>query len=75
MDPGNTGRISRDAIMALFVILNEDYPEIRTLNEDETKIIFGFLDKDGSSSKPLNLVVVFKTFYHYTPSTWNRLPH
>lgn len=50
MDPNDTGRVSRDAIMALFVILNEDYPEIRQLNEEEAKIIFGFLDKDGSST-------------------------
>ena len=50
MDPDDTGRISRDAIMALIIILNEDYPEIRNLSEDEAKIMFGFLDKDGSSS-------------------------
>jgi hypothetical protein len=51
MDPNDTGRISRDAIMALFVVLNEDYPEIRSLSEDEAQMVFGFLDKDGSSSK------------------------
>lgn len=50
MDPNNTGRVDRDTIMGLFLILNEDYPEIRTLSHDETKLLFGFLDKDGSST-------------------------
>jgi two pore calcium channel protein len=49
MDPENTGRVDRDTIMALFLILNEDFPEIRHLSNDETKLLFGFLDKDGSS--------------------------
>eukprot|EP00934_Nitzschia_sp_Nitz4_P005854 Nitzschia sp. Nitz4//scaffold205_size38804//23986//26605//NITZ4_007646-RA/size38804-processed-gene-0.7-mRNA-1//1//CDS//3329541519//5844//frame0 len=49
MDPDNTGRVNRDTIMALFVILNEDFPEIRELTGDETKLLFGFLDRDGSS--------------------------
>lgn len=49
MDPRNTGRVTRDHIMALFVVLNEDFPEIRELSEEETKLLFGFLDRDGSS--------------------------
>lgn len=46
----STGTISRETIMSLFFILNEDFPEIRSLSEDETKMIFGLLDKDGSST-------------------------
>jgi two pore calcium channel protein, plant len=49
MDPKNAGFIDRERIMALFLVLNEDFPEIRRLTEDETKLLFGFLDKDGSS--------------------------
>jgi Ion transport protein len=48
MDQNKTGRIGHESIMALFLILNDDYPEIRTLSEEETLIIFGFLDKDGT---------------------------
>lgn len=54
MDPNNTGRVGQHTIMALFLILNEDYPEIRRLSEDETKLLFGFLDKDGSSTITLD---------------------
>lgn len=54
MDPNNTGRVDRDTIMALFLILNEDFPEIRKLSNDETKLLFGFLDKDGSSTITLD---------------------
>lgn len=49
MDPHHTGRIDRTTIMALFLILNEDYPEIRRLSDDETKLLFAFLDKSGTS--------------------------
>ena len=49
MDPHNTGRIDRSTIMSLFLILNEDYPEIRRLSNDETKLLFAILDKSGTS--------------------------
>jgi len=49
MDTNKVGYIDRKSIMALFLVLNEDFPEIRRLSEDETKLLFGFLDKDGSS--------------------------
>ena len=49
LDQKKAGFIDRESIMALFLILNEDFPEIRRLSEDETKLLFGFLDKDGSS--------------------------
>ena len=54
MDPKKTGRIGRETIMALFIILNDDFPEFRTLSKDETNILFGFLDKDGSSTITLD---------------------
>jgi two pore calcium channel protein len=50
MDPDKTGRISKEQIFAVFYILNEDFPEIRRLDKDEENLIFGFLDKDGSST-------------------------
>ena len=49
MDPTKVGHIDRETIMALLFILNEDFPEFRTLSEEETKLLFGFLDRDGSS--------------------------
>ena len=50
MDPKRTGRIDRETVMALFYILNEDFPEVRTLSDDDTKLLFAILDKDGSST-------------------------
>lgn len=50
MDRNKSGRIGRESIMALFLILSEDYPEIRSLSEEEKLIVFGFLDKDGTST-------------------------
>ena len=45
MDPTGKGRIDRDTVMALFLILNVDFPEFRTLSEDDTKLLFAILDK------------------------------
>jgi two pore calcium channel protein len=50
MDSHDTGRIDQETVMALFWILNEDFPEFRTLSEDDTKLLFAILDKDGSST-------------------------
>jgi hypothetical protein len=50
MDYADTGRIDRDTILALFTILNTDFPEFRTLTDDDTKLLFAILDKDGSST-------------------------
>jgi two pore calcium channel protein len=50
MDPSNTGKVSRESIFAVFYILNEDFPEIRHLTRDEANLLFGFLDKDGTST-------------------------
>lgn len=50
MNPDKTGRVSREAIMAVFFILNEDFPQIRRMSKDEGNLIFGFLDRDGSST-------------------------
>ena len=54
MDPNGNGVIDRETIMALFLILNEDFPEFRTLSDDDTKLLFAILDKVW----PLLLVVV-----------------
>jgi len=50
MDVRKNGRIDRDTVMALFTILNEDFPEFRKLQDDETKLLFAILDQDGSST-------------------------
>ena len=50
MDPRGFGRIDKETVMALFLILSQDFPEFRTLSKEETKLLFGFLDKDGTSS-------------------------
>lgn len=50
MDVDKTGRIGKEQILAVFYILNEDFPEIRRLDKDEANMLFGFLDKDGSST-------------------------
>jgi two pore calcium channel protein len=50
MDRAKTGQISRDTIMALFLVLSQDFPELRKLKGDEAKLLFGFLDKDGSAA-------------------------
>lgn len=50
MDYKRSGRIDRDTVMALFCILNEDFPEFRSLSDEDTKLLFAILDKDGSST-------------------------
>lgn len=50
MDVHENGRIDRETVMALFAILNEDFPEFRHLSDDETKLLFAILDQDGSST-------------------------
>ena len=41
------------------VILNQDVPEIKNLNNDEKSIFFAMLDKDGSSSIDLGEFLAF----------------
>lgn len=43
------GRIDRETVMALFLILNDDFPEVRTIPADDAKLLFAILDQDGSS--------------------------
>lgn len=50
LDHKNEAEISRESVMAVMLILNQDIPEIRNLSQDERSIIFAFLDRDGSSS-------------------------
>lgn len=49
LDLHGKGWIDRDTVMALFFILNEDFPEFRHISEEEALIFFAILDKDGSS--------------------------
>ena len=49
MDPNDEGTIDRDTVMALFLILNEDFPEFRTIPRDEARLLFAILDRDGSN--------------------------
>lgn len=50
LDSENRNAVSRESIMAVMLILNQDIPEIQRLSEVERGIIFAFLDKDGSST-------------------------
>lgn len=43
------GQIDRDTVMALFLILNQDFPEFRTIPNDDCQLLFALLDKDGSN--------------------------
>ena len=50
MDPDNTGEITQDTIVALFVVLNADFLEIRELSSEETSELFSALDTDKTNS-------------------------
>ena len=50
LDPKGMGHIDRETVMAIFFILNEDFPEIPRISDEETKLLFAILDKDGSST-------------------------
>ena len=45
MDPDGRGFIDRETVMGLFLIFNEDFPEFRTLSEEDTTLLFAVLDK------------------------------
>jgi two pore calcium channel protein len=49
MDSENTGTIDRETVMALFRILNKDFPEFRHISTRDAKLFFAVLDRDGSS--------------------------
>ena len=48
LDPMETGSIDCETVMAVFCILNEDFPEFNRLSDDEAMILFAILDKNGS---------------------------
>ena len=50
LDPQGCGRIDRETVMALFFILNDDFPEFRKLSKEDTSLLFAILDKDGTST-------------------------
>lgn len=49
MDQDRTGEITQDTIIALFVVLNADFLDVRELSIDETKKLFSALDTDNSN--------------------------
>ena len=59
LDQDNKGSISRDTVMNVMVILNQDIPEIHKLSSEEKHIIFAMLDRDGSSSIELQEFLAF----------------
>eukprot|EP00970_Alexandrium_tamarense_P010420 scaffold2107_cov192-Alexandrium_tamarense.AAC.47 len=54
LDHDGTNSISRDSIMNVMIILNQDIPEIKKLSNDERSIFFAIMDKDGSSTISLD---------------------
>eukprot|EP00538_Stauroneis_constricta_P004156 CAMPEP_0119569620 /NCGR_PEP_ID=MMETSP1352-20130426/42192_1 /TAXON_ID=265584 /ORGANISM="Stauroneis constricta, Strain CCMP1120" /LENGTH=871 /DNA_ID=CAMNT_0007619201 /DNA_START=149 /DNA_END=2764 /DNA_ORIENTATION=+ len=54
MDYKEEGEIDSETIMAVFYVLNNDFPDFRYVPDEETKILFGVLDKDGSSKISLD---------------------
>ena len=49
LDPEKKGSISKETVMNVMLILNQDVPEIHRLTSDEKSIFFALMDKDGSS--------------------------
>ena len=49
VDDSKRERIDRKTVMDLFCVLNEDFPEFRSLSDEDMDLLFAFLDKDGSS--------------------------
>lgn len=49
MDEDGTGEITQDTILALFVVLNADFPDVRELSREETVKLFTALDVDKSN--------------------------
>ena len=50
LDHQNNNFVSRESIMHVMTIINQDVAEIRGISEDEKAILFAFLDKDGDNA-------------------------
>lgn len=50
MEENEAGSIDREIVMSLFLILNEDFPELGTIPEDQAELLFAILDRDGSGA-------------------------
>jgi two pore calcium channel protein len=59
LDHEKKNEISRNTVMNVMVILNQDVPEIKKLSGDEKSIFFAMMDKDGSSSISLDEFLLF----------------
>jgi len=49
LDHNNENKVSRNSILHVITILNQDIPEIGSLSRDQQSILFAFLDKDGNN--------------------------
>jgi len=63
LDHKDENSISRDSIMHVMTILNQDIPEILRLSGEEKSIIFGFLDKDGDNTISRDEFLEFGTVF------------
>lgn len=50
LDHDDKNSVSRDSIMRVMTILNQDIPEVESMSEEEKRILFAFLDKDGDNT-------------------------
>lgn len=50
LDQKDQGFVSRESIMNVMTILNQDMPEVKTMSSEEKSIIYALLDKNGSDS-------------------------
>jgi len=81
LDKENTGSIPRTSMMSVFLILNEDYDEIRTIPENDAELMFALLDQSGSDCIDLKEfqnfgIVLLLEFKDYSKTTWfeNKFP-
>jgi hypothetical protein len=58
-NPEKQGNLDKTTIIKLVRVLNEDFPELRYLDGEETEALFGILDKDDSS------VINFEEFQEF----------
>lgn len=54
--------IEKATVMAVFETLNEDFPNIKYISEEEAEIFFGVLDADGSSHVSSTLFISPSSF-------------
>jgi len=50
LDPDRVGSIGKKEVMAVFLVLNEDCPEVPYIKDMKSEILFALVDQDGSST-------------------------